>query len=192
MDTPEDLCALWSAQWPDLDPTPYLPRADRWVRFHSLPKSKRYPRNKPEYAILLHRYNAILDELFRGEEIRVVTTTCSTGPVPVPLSKVDLRRNPGAHYWTSVVDDYFGSDLDGTDYLHLYAARRRWQPGSLDYLLRAAADDRIPGALIASLTFDRSVHPYDGGQDVHPATEADRDRLRQRYADWLPSHPQGL
>ncbi|MCX5331733.1 MULTISPECIES: hypothetical protein [unclassified Streptomyces] len=35
-------------------------------------------------------------------------------------------------------------------------------------------------------------HPYDGGADVILATEAERDRLRDRRRDWLSSHPGGM
>ncbi|WP_420377890.1 DUF3885 domain-containing protein [Streptomyces filamentosus] len=35
-------------------------------------------------------------------------------------------------------------------------------------------------------------HPYDGGADVFLATPEERDRTRDRYPDWLSSHPSGL
>ncbi|MER5937579.1 hypothetical protein ABT121_09705 [Streptomyces sp. NPDC001928] len=41
--------------------------------FHSLPGSKRYPESEDEYAIVLDRYNTILDELFAGTDVFVVT-----------------------------------------------------------------------------------------------------------------------
>ncbi|GHE33827.1 hypothetical protein CP980_12775 [Streptomyces vinaceus] len=47
--------------------------SDRWVRFHSLPEPKRYAADEEEYAIVLDRYNTVLDELFAGGEVYVVT-----------------------------------------------------------------------------------------------------------------------
>jgi hypothetical protein len=38
----------------------------------------------------------------------------------------------------------------------------------------------------------RIHHPYDGGADVFLATSEERDRMRDRHADWLSSHPSGL
>ncbi|WP_200926706.1 DUF3885 domain-containing protein [Sphaerimonospora mesophila] len=58
-----DLSALWRERWPLCPPLAYeLKNAyhDRWVRFHSLPDSKRYADDEAEYAILLHRYNTVL------------------------------------------------------------------------------------------------------------------------------------
>lgn len=36
---------------------------DRWVRFHSLPDSRRYPETEDEYAIVFGRHHTVLDEL---------------------------------------------------------------------------------------------------------------------------------
>lgn len=47
--------------------------ADRWVRFRSLCGSKRYPESEDEYAIVLDRYNTILEELFAQTDGCVVT-----------------------------------------------------------------------------------------------------------------------
>ena len=62
---PDDgLSALWQRQWPACPPlADDLKRAyhDRWVRFHSLPGSKRYPDTDAEYDIVLHRYNTVLN-----------------------------------------------------------------------------------------------------------------------------------
>ncbi|MGW6733237.1 DUF3885 domain-containing protein [Streptomyces sp. NPDC055013] len=58
------LSALWQRQFPKGPPIAHELRAaysDRWVRFHSLPDSKRYPESEDEYAIVLHRYNTVLD-----------------------------------------------------------------------------------------------------------------------------------
>jgi hypothetical protein len=38
----------------------------------------------------------------------------------------------------------------------------------------------------------RIHHPYDGGADVFLTTPEERDRMRDRHADWLSSHPSGL
>ncbi|MGW1610935.1 DUF3885 domain-containing protein [Streptomyces sp. NPDC002285] len=75
------LSALWQQQFPKVPPIAHELRAaysDRWVRFHSLPRSKRYPETEEEYAIVLHRYNTLLDELERT--------------MPIAISDVKSRR----------------------------------------------------------------------------------------------------
>jgi hypothetical protein len=104
---------------------------DVWVRFHSLPESKRYAEDESEYTVVLERYNTVLAELFAGTNVYVIT----------PL-------------WTTEAE-----------------------------LLRDIADD---------IRMQRIHHPYDGGADVFLATSEERDRMRDRHADWLSRHPSGL
>ncbi|WP_425587269.1 DUF3885 domain-containing protein [Streptomyces mexicanus] len=40
--------------------------------------------------------------------------------------------------------------------------------------------------------YARIHHPYDGGADVFLAPSEERDRVRDRHADWLSRHPSGL
>ncbi|MFI5613828.1 hypothetical protein [Amycolatopsis sp. NPDC051903] len=85
---------------------------DRWVRFHSLPESKRYAENEGEYDIVLRRYNSVLDELFRGQEVRIVTTSWSDHPEPPSRPAPHLRWHRDAHYWMSVRTDEDGTNPD--------------------------------------------------------------------------------
>lgn len=57
---------LWERRWPRPAPLSYVLRAeyaDQWVRFHSLPESKRYAENETEYDEILLRHRAVLREL---------------------------------------------------------------------------------------------------------------------------------
>ncbi|MFD4907538.1 DUF3885 domain-containing protein [Kitasatospora purpeofusca] len=40
---------------------------------HSLPESKRYAQDESGYAIVLDRYSTVLDELFAGTDVFVIT-----------------------------------------------------------------------------------------------------------------------
>jgi hypothetical protein len=70
------LTELWQQHWPDCPPVGYKlrdPYRNVWVRFHSLPESKRYAEDESEYTVVLERYNTVLDELFAGREVYVIT-----------------------------------------------------------------------------------------------------------------------
>ncbi|MFI6765159.1 hypothetical protein [Streptomyces sp. NPDC050355] len=181
------LTELWQRRWPGCPPVGHQlrgPYRDVWVRFHSLPESKRYAQDESEYAIVLDRYNSVLGELFAGTDVYVITPVWTADPDVPP-------HQPDAGYWQSllVADD---PDPEFRTYCHLFAARRLWQRGCVDDLLRDIADDKMADVLITDVQLQRIHHPYDGGADVFLATPEERDMMRDRHAGWLSTHPAGL
>lgn len=173
-----DLLRVWERNWRRCHPIGHdLKHAypERWVRFHSLPASKRYPDDEQEHATVLHRHNTVLDHLFTGQDIHVITARWTDDPTPTG-------------YLTTVCVNL---DHDYPAYWHLYAERLAWQPGTLDHLLRQVADDVATGVLITDLDMRRVYHPYDGGADVLLPTTGERDSLESRHPDWLSTHPSG-
>ncbi|MEU9041087.1 MULTISPECIES: hypothetical protein [unclassified Kitasatospora] len=182
----EALTALWQRRWPGCEPVGnglYSEGRDVWVRFHSLPESKRYPDDEREYAIVLERYNTVLDELFAGTEVYVITPERTSEP-PAPAAR------PGTTHWRSwqQTDD---PDPEFWVHCHAFVEQRPWRRGCLDGLLRRVADDEVAGVIITDTELLRVYHPYDGGADVFLTTTQERDRLKERHSEWLSKHPQG-
>ncbi|WP_431676246.1 DUF3885 domain-containing protein [Kitasatospora sp. KL5] len=78
------LTELWQQRWADCLPVAHRlrgPYRDVWVRFHSLPESKRYAEDEHEYAIVLDRYNTVLDELFAGTDVAMVAKAAKWVPL---------------------------------------------------------------------------------------------------------------
>ncbi len=70
-----ELTQLWSQHLRHLDPRSHYLRADdRWVRFHSLPHSRRYPDQgagaATDWAELLHRHTTLIGELAESAPAR--------------------------------------------------------------------------------------------------------------------------
>jgi hypothetical protein len=152
---------------------------DRWVRFHCLPESKRYAENESEYAVILDRYNTVLDGLFNGGGVYMVKVKYDGEP--------EWSEHPQA--WRTVVSE---EDPEfGNTYAHLFLARSEWRRGLIDEALRRVADYQDVGGVVTDLEARWLFHPYDGGMDVIAPTTADRDALRDRHRDWLSNHPQG-
>ncbi|MFF5145856.1 hypothetical protein ACFY6U_40130 [Streptomyces sp. NPDC013157] len=188
------LSALWQRQFPEGPPVAHELRAaysDRWVRFHSLPGSKRYPETEDEYAIVLHRYNTVLDELFAGTDVYVITVAWSWEPDGPELPPERHEVHPEGIRWTTLAYDD-DPDPELHSYTHLYADRRPWRPGTVDDILREVADDVLSGVIITDSGLTRIHHPYDGGADVIAAGPEERDRLRDAHRAWLPRNPAGL
>ena len=190
----DGLSALWLRQFPKGPPVAHELRSaypDRWVRFHSLPDSKRYPETEDEYAIVLHRYNTLLNELFEGTDVYVVTVAWSWEPDGAELPSRRPEVHPEGSRWMTLAHED-GPDLELHSYTHLYADRRPWRPDAVDEILREVADDVLSGVIITDSGLSRVHHPYDGGADVIAASAEERDRLRDSHRDWLPRNAAGL
>ena len=168
MDT-AGLTALWVGAWGDCRPVSYELRGclrDRWVRFHSLPGSKRYAGSEEEYAELIRRHLVVLAELLSHEgadqsrELVVVTASWSDSPRPAPRPAELAGALPAATYWTSVLtDDSIPAEETWT---HLWASPARLHGEELARLLRLVADDATGGVIITTAEMGWLYHPFPG------------------------------
>jgi hypothetical protein len=181
---PYPLIELWAARWPDSLPIAHEMKElfeDQWVRFHSLPGSKRAPDSEADWDVMIDRHNRVLGELATaGDDVVVIMSVVAPRPAPV---------EPDPDFWTAVPWHYADPDLL---FAHLYVTGETWLPGALDEFLRLAAEQQIGGVIIAPLDLMWLYHPYAGGADVILPTVAERDVLASRFADWRSTHPSGL
>lgn len=194
-----DLLALttaWSELWRGCRPLGHELRdcaRDRWVRFHSLPESKRYAESAREQAEVLRRHNALLEELHSTtpQAASLLVITCSWGfdGEPVPREPALESVAPRSIYWQSVLRE---ADGDEEFWVHLFVGASAWRVGELDQLLRLIAEDRTADVIITEPGLGWLYHPYDGGADVITNGYVERDILRERHGDWLSDHPMGL
>ncbi|OWK34416.1 DUF3885 domain-containing protein [Fimbriiglobus ruber] len=186
----------WEHQFPNCEPMAHLLKTvfkDRWVRFHSLPESKRYPEDETEYAVVLDRHNRVLSELANAERSLVLLTTeFSESPTPL-LTRPELRAlDPEAVPWRSIPMHELDGDFDNPNFWHVLASVREWHPGAFDPIVRLVANDVVPNVMIVNPDCRWLLHPYDGGMDVIAETSVERERLKLSHADWLSSEHDGL
>ncbi|MEU6205846.1 hypothetical protein ABZ814_19960 [Micromonospora musae] len=192
---PPALTDLWDQRWPECPPFAHWLRGrypDRWVRFHSLPGSKRYADNEGEYAILLDRHYAVLSELGPGAVLLVVTSEWTEGPATAP--QMWPRRSeiaPSAWHWQTLLEDP-EEEPEYRTYTQLYAETIPWRPVAIDVLLRAVADDELANVILAPTDLRWLYHPYDGGADVILPTREQRDALKAQHPEWLSQQSSGL
>lgn len=186
-DEVESLTAAWRTRWRG-SPIAHELRerhADRWVRFHSLPESKRYAETEDEYEIILDRHHRVLAELGSEEGLYLIAAYY---PDERGLVSPD-PRHPGAVPWMTIEpDDQSSFEIP----LTLYVSTTSYDRRVLNPLLRAVADWEISDAIIAPLDLRWLYHPYDGGADVIAPTAHERDVLKGRHPDWLSTHSSGL
>jgi hypothetical protein len=185
----KELESSWQEKYPECPPISdalRLSYKDRWVRFHALPNSKRYPDNEEEYEIVLDRHNTLINELNTGDSIFVITSEWSEGQDRHRESSLDS----GAIYWQSFPEE--PDDPEVRSYRHLFISIKEWRTGVVDEILRSVASDESGGVIIAAEDFSWLYAPYDGGVDVILPSTEDRDAFKNRHAGWLSSNPEGL
>ncbi|MBL7498762.1 hypothetical protein I6A84_04360 [Frankia sp. CNm7] len=193
--TASALTELWEQRWPECPPVAHWLRdryPDRWVRFHSLPDSKRYPFDETEYAVVLRRHYTVLSTLAPGPELVVVTSDWTESAEPdSPVWPTLAQIAPTAWYWRTFLEKP-DEDPEWRSYTQLYAETVPWQPGAIDVLLTAVADDELSNVILAPVDLSWLYHPYDGGADVILPTRERRDALKAQYRACLSGHPLGL
>lgn len=182
----------WQARWPGCEPVADQLRErcrGRWVRFHSLPGSKRYAEDDEERAVILRRHHEVLSELGTSGEspVLAVTAQYSGSQEPPVQDPVLVAVQPEAWHWRALSEDRGEGDLG---WCHLFVSEATVR--DLDDLLELVADDGCSGVMIAPPGLDWICHPYDGGMDVLARSTAERDVLRERFNDWLSSLASGM
>lgn len=192
----EQLLSQWDRCYPGCVPVGHVLRTafpDWWVRFHSLPESKRYPEDESEYAELLTRHNRVLKEMVKpGEQVVLVTTGYADSLEPERYYPELATLDPNASFWRSVAMHDLSDQFAVPIYWHFFTSRWNWQPGLFDPIVRLVADNILANVLIVSEDCRWILHPYDGGIDIIAETTTERDMLRDEFSPWLSGRTDGL
>ncbi|WP_146087990.1 hypothetical protein [Rathayibacter sp. AY1B5] len=177
----------WRAEWgDDAAPIGWHMRAldsgaDRWRRFHTLPKSKQYPESPEEMQTVLDRYVTLLTEVAGDSAAPLLV-------IAQEWDQDDLARTPwieallpDAVHWRSSVHD---EDLYDLPALTISFGPHR--PEELEPLFRAVSNEEAHVA-VTDATASWLFAPYDGGVDVFLKDERQQEDLRARFSDWLPA-----
>ncbi|HZM66586.1 MAG TPA: hypothetical protein VFC16_09840 [Nakamurella sp.] len=186
-DRAQHLTQMWDLRWGDSQPIGYRFRIDhpeRWVRFHSLPDSKRFADNDEDYREILHRHRTVLEELLGGEPVdTLVVIGTDYGPrdgAAGQTRKQLVDAWPWRRHWSA--------DYECWWYFWVKSATLTF--GDLNDLLLGAADERAD-VIIADAQLSWIYHPYAGGADVILPSRVEADVLRDRHCDWLPEDSAG-
>jgi hypothetical protein len=181
--------------WKDNFPCPpvsYLFKsfmADRWLRIHSLPESKRYPENEAEAAEILRRQKIVLDELIgRTDECFFVGIAFGEYPSREYRQIVpDLKR-----FLTTRTVPVFYREIDGEedcepdDAFFVEFGKSTVDRDRLSTVLLAIAEETLSQFFILNPKSNRIFAPYDGGVDLILENADSRDEFEKKYAEWLP------
>jgi hypothetical protein len=186
----------WNSRFSGCEPVAHRLRTafpDRWVRFHSLPGSKRYPEDESEYAKVLYRHNHILGQLVGPRRQVVLLTTGYSGSTePACLQPESPSPGRDAVFWRTIPMHELEGNSTEPNYWHVFACVREWRRGLFDPIVRLVADDVLSNVMIVAPDCRWVLHPYDGGMDVIMESSAARDLLKSSNSEWLSPHPSGM
>jgi hypothetical protein len=188
---PSDFEREWRRHYGATEPLSYVLRMQfpgNWVRFHSLPSSKRYPQNEGEWTILLARQAALAAETLGHGAMcwRVEAGPVNTGHA----AKTDMLMPKATEvYQFRDPEGVYGAE--GLEW-RVSAALASWDIGTAVPRLRRIADDEGPRTLWMACHDGSVFAPYDGGVDLFFADRVRLERIASEHAGWLPVHPDGL
>ncbi len=155
----------------------------KWLRFHSLPHSKRYPENKLELQNIIERHNQVLSSVFHQDEpLFILMTEWSNS------DKTERKALDWIH-WQSGKSD---PNDDKSGFWHIYWKPEIWKPGLLDDVIVNAANEILSNHMTIGISSKVIYHPYDGGMDLVFADEARMISIKKKFHGYLSTHPEGL
>ncbi len=188
---------LWSRFHEGHWPIGYMLRqsgAANWVRFHSLPESKRYAETDDERGVILRRQNALAAAVLASDPCWLVQTHWVT-----PDGTIDWadQHDPFAatrQFALEPTFDFVDPDEDDEDPAEwrVHAGPVRWTDGAFDNLLTSIAEDIAGPTLWMSEATGSIFAPYDGGVDLFLAKAEQVAELKARHRDWLSIHASGM
>ena len=184
-----DFASFWQKSHPSGPPIAHILRdapQEHWVRFHSLPGSKRYAETTEERWTVLERANALASRVL-GEEVDCWLVQAD------PLGDVANDVDPDA----TITELGLGFDFEHRDVnfectYRIYAKTVMWISGAFNGLISQRADDQLPPTMWVCARTGAAFAPYDGGTDLFLTTADDATKLKREFWSWLSDHPEGL
>ena len=187
------LTTRWETQWPGSEPMGDMLRErniERWVRFHSLPGSKRYAMTGEEKGEILRRNHILLEDLVGLSEepkIRVIGEDFDVND----FSSGQLKKHlPGAWPWRTYLDPDDDAPAATGNFRYFWVSSIE-SVDELDGLLALVADDVIR-FIVTDTDMTWIFAPYDGGTDVFLPTTSVRNEFRAQHQSWLSGRADGL
>jgi hypothetical protein len=182
---PIDDAEWWRQRYSDAEPVGYSLRAafsERWVRIHSLQRSKRYPEDSSDWATLIDRHRTVSSKVLGTPSMCYLITPwwCWQDAC---FSSFELRSMPSLPEFRPEPDEPPSGGYSGK--------RIQWDFDQFEPVLRAVAED-VVSATVVSEDELRVYAPYDGGADLFLPDSDSRDAVRDSFRDFLSRRTDGL
>lgn len=185
MQTPS-FATEWRASFGGALPAGFLCRtalADRWLRIHSLPESKRYADTEAERVELLRRQNAAASYVLGDDADCQLLVTRFGENRSWSFEELPLNGRTPVHILSARHDG---------DEFQFFGLPVTWRTAAFNDLILAVADDRTGPVLFADVQRRRIYSPYDGGADLFFPNPEVAELARDHFQEWLSTREDGL
>ncbi|MCA3040657.1 MAG: hypothetical protein ING37_08655 [Rhodocyclaceae bacterium] len=159
----------WKNEYGEAAPVGHVLRlrySEDWIRFHSLPESKRYPDSEQEMDEVLRRAATVATSLFEtGEAIYLYISRCLHEDEQVPAAEEiagEVTEAGSVTLWANHGDVPPEED----DAFATWARSDAWPPSYFSNLIRQVANEEARFVCLVSPKSGNIFCPYDGGIDV--------------------------
>ena len=191
-----DFREAWERVRPGLHPIGYLLRRDQapyWLRFHSLPESKRYADTEAERKLILSRQNALAAEVLGEGTCWLVQSHWVTPAGMTDLADAEDPFRATCDYGLRFAFQFAEGEEDAeASRWNVHAIETRWTTGAFDDVLLSIADYVAGPTLWMASTSGNVFAPYDGGVDLFLRDTGEVASLAAAHPQWLSLHAQGL
>lgn len=176
----------WTKSYPSAAPAGFLCRAaypERWLRIHSLPKSKRYAETESERAEILRRHNTVASHTL-GEGSDCILFLARYGQKKHWSDDCDIPLNAGRPIYATTYEN------DGDEW-QFFSTPIVWRNDQFNDLILACANDSTGPLLFANTTLGIAYAPYDGGADLFFPDPSDVEAAKRKFHLWLSARTDG-
>jgi len=184
----------WTEHFGDGPPLSYRFKSTfhkNWIRFHALPKSKRYAETQSEYEIILKRAN-ILAGIVLGESSQCWMFSSIPKALLLEEDKDVTSFISEFEMTKSFLFEENEEDPEDRPQWVSFAKLDKWKNKKFDaHLLQIADDEAWPKLSWVSTKNNNIFAPYDGGFDIISSSRGLISELRAKFPEWLSEHPEG-
>lgn len=183
---------VWSEDYSKSPPVGFMLREaypDRWLRVHSLKKSKRYPDNKSEEEELLFRHSKSAKHVLGTSDLRIFVSIYNNVP-DAPLNGPDWIGDLKFQIVESknIAED----DEDNPYYLVTYGTEFKWEESLFKMIILDVAKENVGPVVLLSKGSKGIFAPYDGGADLFYMSEDKKLEAKTTFKDWISTREDGL
>lgn len=160
-----------------------------WVRLHTLPQAKRYSETEAEKETICFRQNSIAEFILGGGS-KCRNYYCELEGAEANPNLQQILSRDFDKFRNSTKSEYFSEDYEGNCVIHCFDSI--WQTNSFNRVLFALANDELKSVIWMSAQTGAIFAPYDGGIDLILPSIEQCNKAREKFKDWISSHPAGF